>query len=190
MRREIPNHVAVMLKQAQVHPRRIVVVEIAECPIREQLLYFADCAGEQERVVHHDLEVLPLRQVDQFLGLRPVARERLLHEYMLAVFERGLGQFIVRPHRGDHRDGIHAGRFYQFAGVAIDRDSGMRRRYALAGCGSLIAYSDDLATFQGAQIAHDIRTPIAVPDDTKSKHRIHLIKTVCVVRRSSVLGSQ
>ena len=47
----------------------------------------------------------------------------------------------------------------------------MRRLYALAGCGSLIAYSDDLATFQRAQIAHDIRTPIAVPDDTKPKHR-------------------
>jgi hypothetical protein len=53
----------------------------------------------------------------------------------------------------------------------MDRDPGICRLYALAGSGSLIADSDDLAAFQVAQIAHDIWSPIAVTDNAKPKHK-------------------
>ncbi len=46
----------------------------------------------------------------------------------------------------------------------------MGRLYALAGRGTLIANAGHLATFQRAQIAHDIRSPIAVSNYTKPKH--------------------
>jgi hypothetical protein len=53
----------------------------------------------------------------------------------------------------------------------VDRYSGVRRLYALAGGGCLIADPNHLAAFQGAQVSHDIRAPIAVADNTKLKHR-------------------
>ena len=36
-------------------------------------------------MVHHDLEILLLGQVDQFLPLGGIAGERLLNEHMLTV---------------------------------------------------------------------------------------------------------
>ena len=51
-------------------------------------------------MVHHDLEILLLGQVDQFFApARDVAGERLLDKDVLAVFERGLGKFEVGPDR-------------------------------------------------------------------------------------------
>jgi len=58
----------------------------------------------------------------------------------------------------------------------MNRNPGICRLYAFASCGSLIAYSDDLATFEGTQIAHNIRPPITVADDTKLNHGVHLMR--------------
>jgi hypothetical protein len=69
VRRKVPDHVAIVLKKSQVDARRIVVVELAERPFLEQFLDLADRAGKQERVIHHDLEVLLFRQADQFFRL-------------------------------------------------------------------------------------------------------------------------
>ena len=53
---------------------------------------FRDGAAEEKGVVHHDLQVLPVGQLDQLLGLLRRRRERLLDEDVLAVLERRLGQ--------------------------------------------------------------------------------------------------
>ena len=102
---------------------------------------------------------------------------------MLAIFERGLGQFIMRPHRRDYRDRVYVRRIYQFVEIAMHRDSGMRRLYALSRRRRLVAYSDHLATFEAAQIAHDIRPPIPVADDAKLDHGTYL-------RRMRLLGHE
>jgi hypothetical protein len=59
----------------------------------------------------------------------------------------------------------------------MHRDSGMRRLYALSRRRRLVAYSDHLATFEAAQIAHDIRPPIPVADDAKLDHGNFLMRT-------------
>ena len=91
MRSQIPDHINVMLKQPEINPGRIVVVEFAKSVFLQQLLDFAHSAGEQKRVVHHDLQVFPGGQVDQLFGLRRVAGKGLLNEDMFAVFQGGLG---------------------------------------------------------------------------------------------------
>jgi hypothetical protein len=97
---------------------------------------------------------------------------------MLAVLERRFGYLIVRPDGIDDRIGIHLGLTYQLMNVAMHRNPGMRRLYAFAGCGSLIANADHLAAFEGAQIANNIWSPITVADNTKPKHKNSLYKTV------------
>src|SRR5208282_3438350 len=72
----------------------------------------------------------------------------------------------------------------------MDRDPGMRRLYAFAGCRSLIANADDLATFQCAQIAHDIRPPIAIADNAKTKHRSSPHENNCVAARRTIRAAQ
>src|ERR1700721_3585491 len=122
-------------------------------------------------MVDHNLEVFLLPQIDQFLCLHGIACKRLLNEYVFTVFECRLGQVVVRPNRRDHGDGIDVRRLDQFVRIAIDGNSGIRCLYPFAGCWSLIADADNLTTVYRAQIAHDIRAPITVADDAKSKHR-------------------
>ena len=68
---------------------------------------------------------------DQFFRLRGIAGEGLLDEDVLAVFERGLGQFVVRPHRSDHGDRVDLGRSHQFGSigdVTVHAGIGLLRR--------------------------------------------------------------
>src|ERR1700686_496933 len=90
-RRKVPDHVAIVLKESQVHSSRIVVIELPKLPFLKQFLYPADSASKQERVVHQDREVLLGRKVDQFFCLRGGAGKRLLHEHMLTVFQSSFG---------------------------------------------------------------------------------------------------
>ncbi len=67
--REIPDHVDIVLKQAEVDSGGIVVIELSERSFLDHLPYAPDGAGEEERVIHHDPEVLAFRQFNQLLGL-------------------------------------------------------------------------------------------------------------------------
>ena len=60
-------------------------------------------------MVHHDLKVLLLRKVDQFLSLRGIAGERLFYEHVLAIFQGRLCQFEVCPDRGNDCNGVDLG---------------------------------------------------------------------------------
>ena len=61
-------------------------------------------------MVHHDLQILFLRQVDQFLPLRGIARERLLDKYVFAILQRSFCQLIVGPDRSDDGNGVDRSR--------------------------------------------------------------------------------
>ena len=69
VRREVPHHADVVLEQAEIHARRIEVVERPERAGVDDLANLPDRAAEEERVIHHDLQVLPVGQLDQLLGL-------------------------------------------------------------------------------------------------------------------------
>ena len=69
MRREIPYDADIMLKEAEVHARRVEVVERTERATLDNLPNLPDGAAEEKGVVHHDLQILPLCQLDQLLCL-------------------------------------------------------------------------------------------------------------------------
>ena len=106
VRREIPDDADVVLKQSEVDASRIEVVERAERARFDDLPNLPDRAVEEEGVVHHDLQVLAVGQLDQLLRLLRRRRERLLDEHVLAVLERRLGQLVMGPDRRHDRDGV------------------------------------------------------------------------------------
>ena len=62
VRREVPDDADVVLKQAEVHARRVEVVERPERAGVDDLADLPHRAAEQERVVDHDLQVLARRR--------------------------------------------------------------------------------------------------------------------------------
>ena len=73
VRRQIPDDVHVMLKEPEIDSGRVVVVERAENVRVDQFLDLAHGASEQEGVIHHDLEVPALGELDQFSAWAEVA---------------------------------------------------------------------------------------------------------------------
>jgi len=65
---------------------------------------------KKKRVVHHNLEVSLLRQLDQFLSLGRIRREGLFHENVLSVFQGSLCKLEMRPDGGDDGHCIDAWR--------------------------------------------------------------------------------
>ena len=63
MRGKVPDDIYVVLKQAEVHSCGVVVVEFAKFAGIDELLDLPHRSGEQEGMVHHDLEMLALGQV-------------------------------------------------------------------------------------------------------------------------------
>src|SRR5439155_6477392 len=69
VRGQIPDDVDVVLKEPKVDAGGVVVVEAAQDSLIHELSHLAHGAGEQEGVVHHDDQILPLCELDQFFCL-------------------------------------------------------------------------------------------------------------------------
>ena len=110
VRRQVPDDVDVVLEKAQIDPHGVVIVELPERTVIDHLPDTPHGAGKEEGVIHHDLEVLLLSQLNQLLGLHGSRGKRLLHEYVLAVLESGFGQLKVCPDGRHDGDGVDAGR--------------------------------------------------------------------------------
>src|SRR5690554_4206607 len=57
VRSEVPDYVNVVLKESQVHPGGVVVVELSELAVVDQFLHLANRAGEKKGVVDHQPQV-------------------------------------------------------------------------------------------------------------------------------------
>ena len=64
VRRQIPDDVRIMLEEAQVHSRRVIVIKLAENPRIHQFTNLPNRAIKEKRVVDHDAEVLPCGEID------------------------------------------------------------------------------------------------------------------------------
>jgi hypothetical protein len=82
-------------------------------------------------VVHHDLQVLAVRQLNKFFRLGSGASKRLLHENVFAVFQRSLRKLVVGPDRRHHRDHIDIGRSNQFVAAIRHPHIRIRLQHAL-----------------------------------------------------------
>src|SRR5712692_9951067 len=117
MRGEVPNDIYVMLEQSQVDAGRIVVVEIPEHTVVDELAHSLHCPGEQESVIHHDLQVLALCKFNQFFSLSARAGERFLDENMLTVFQSCFCKVIVSANRSDNCNCIDVSRLQYFVSI-------------------------------------------------------------------------
>ena len=109
-----------MLEESQVDSRGVVVIEVAENTLVNELTNFSYCSSEEEGVVYHYPELLPLGQLDQLFRLPGGRGEWLLDEDVLAVLETGLGQFEVRADRGHDGDGVDLWGTQQLGGLRRD----------------------------------------------------------------------
>src|ERR1700682_4246009 len=140
MWREVPDHVYVVLEQAQIHAKRIVVVKISHRSIIHQLPDLLYGAREEEGVVHHNAQILPFGQLNQFLCLSYAGREGLVNEDMFTVLQSGLSYFEVRPDWRDHRYDIDTRGFNDLHRIRGERNSRMCLFQAFLSLGVLVAH--------------------------------------------------
>src|SRR5215471_17194532 len=165
---EIPDHVHVVLEEPKIYPHGIVVIELSECVLLQEFTNLSDRRREQERMVHHDFQVLLLRELDQFFRLRRIAGERLLDKYVLAIFQSSLGQFVVCPNWRHNSNGIDLGRCHEFAWVR----NNLYLRVVLVSSFSCrdveVTECQNLRFRQMFEIPKNFRAPIPVPDHPKA----------------------
>jgi len=65
VRSQVPNDADVIAEKTQVHPPRIVVVQIPE-PVSFSSRILSNRTREQKCVIHHDFQVLTRGQFDEF----------------------------------------------------------------------------------------------------------------------------
>ena len=92
--RKVPKHVHVVLKEAEVHPRGIVIAHLAEVAGADDLVHLADGGGVDERMVDGENQS-PLRGlVDQLPGLVGGRGDRLFDEDVLSRLQRRHGDQV------------------------------------------------------------------------------------------------
>src|SRR5579883_1512559 len=166
--REVPDHIHVVLKQAEIDPRGVVVVEVAESSLIDELTYALNSPGEEERVIHHDFQILAFRKFDKIFALLDRAGERLFDENVLSVLERGLGDLEVGPDGCDNSNRVYRIVGEHGAVVCGRRNGGMVPAEPLERTHTLVANADDSRRFLAEEIADDVRPPVAVTHDADS----------------------
>ena len=118
-------------------------------------------------MIHHDLEPLPRCELDELLRLLRRRSEGLLDKDVLTILQGRFRQLEVGPGRGDDGDGIHLRRRQQLRAVSCQLHAGIGLSCALETPGVLIADGYKIAVFETMEIPDDVRTPIAIADDTE-----------------------
>ena len=113
---------------------------------------------------------LRVGQLDQFLGLLGGGGERLFDEHVLAVFEGGFGELVVRPHRSDDGDGVDLGRFENFLGIGRHFEAGIVLLGSRQRARIHVAKHFDARVVHSEKVPNHVRTPVPVTDYADSDH--------------------
>ncbi len=95
MRSEVPDDVDVVLKEAEIDPHRIKIVNITEPARRDDLLHLADGSRIDERVIDEEFKVLLFGDLDKFFRFGRAGGHRLLDKAMLSCLKCGLCDSVV-----------------------------------------------------------------------------------------------
>ena len=127
---------------------------------------FAHCAIEQERVIHHDEEIFTLRKLDQFLRLCSGRSKWLFHKNVLSALEGLLGQREVRRNRRHDGDGIDFGIREYVGRIGSHQHRRVHPAHTLQRFGTEVGDTRHRRIGGIVKIAHDVRTPVSVTDDS------------------------
>ena len=159
-----------MLEEDEVDPGRVVAVKPPEDARVDQLLDLPDRAREEERMVHHDDATASLRPCDQVFRLGSGRGEGLLHEHVLAVFERLPGEGVMARDRRGNGHRVDVGRRQDLRRVLSQGDAGVLGRGPRARDRIPVGDGDDAAIRVTMEIPDEVRAPVAEADDPKSEH--------------------
>ena len=167
---EIPHDAHIVLKQPEVDPCRVVVVDVPQHPLVHQLTDLPDRPREQECVIDHDRQISPRGQLDELLRLGRGGGERLLDEHVLAVLQSALGQREMRVDRRHDRHRVDLRRGHELRSVPGGRDLRIGLGHPRERPRAAVADGGHFTAVYAAQIPDDVRTPIAIADHTHSNH--------------------
>src|SRR5262245_56276770 len=109
VRGKVPDYVGVILEHPKIDASRVVVVKGAQRIVLDELVDLPNRGIKQKGVIHHDLELLAIRQIDEFLRLGRISGKRLFHEDMLAVFESLFCEWKMVGEGSDDCNGVNLG---------------------------------------------------------------------------------
>ncbi len=168
VRREVPEHVHVVLEEAQVDAHGVEVVQVAELPHVDDLLHLAHGARVDESMIHHQDEAMPLGDFAELLPLRDGARQRLLHQHVLVRRKRSHRERVVAEDGcgdDDRFDLAVSEDVLRIVGDLDERVPFLRERAAV---GALVRAPADLHALDLRQVAHQVRPPVTVADEADS----------------------
>jgi hypothetical protein len=106
---EIPDDVDVVLEQAEVHARGVVVVHLAQIARLDERSHRAHGRRVDERVIDEDHASMGLGQAPELGGFVGRGGHGLLDPDMFARLEGAAGQVEMRRHGRGQRHGLHLG---------------------------------------------------------------------------------
>ena len=165
VRRQIPDDIDIVLKQAKVDAHGIEIVQFSKIAVVDEPFYGLDRTGVDESMVHHDLQPLLFGQVDEALGLFHGGRERFLHEQVLAVGQHLHAKRIMSRNRCGDDNGIDVGRLQDVVGIIGQPTYGRELPTdEIQTLRSRIADSRHLHIVKGVEVPDQIRSPVAAAD--------------------------
>src|SRR5262245_10579484 len=170
MRSKVPQHIHVMLEQSQIDAGRVVVIEGSEGTFVNQVLNFSDSTCKEERMIHHNLQILAVCKLDKLFRLGRRRSERLFYEHMLAVLKGFLGEVIVVRHRGYNCYSIDFCRRDDIIHFCRNPHTRMSAQDSCQCRRVLVAYGHDFAVLMRGEIADDVWPPISVTNYAESNH--------------------
>ena len=153
-----------MLKETEVYPDGVVVIQPSQGPAVDQLLDAAHRARIDERVVDQQDSPATLRFRDQLGGLFGAGGHRLGDEDMLACPQRLESERVVGRHRRDDDDGVDGRVRDQRMAIG---GGGDRRVPGMRQCQPFLAHIADCPNLRAGhlgKVTNDVGAPVAITD--------------------------
>ena len=103
---EVPDHVHVLLEEAEVHARGVVVDELPKLALVDKFLDLPDRTRVNEGVIHVKNLLFLFSQLDQFLSLLHLLGHGLFEPNVLPILQALLSKLEMGRNRGGNSDRV------------------------------------------------------------------------------------
>ncbi len=162
---EVPDHVQIVLEQAQADPDGVEVQHVPDRPALDDLLDLVHGGVVDEGVIHHQREAPGVRELHERLRRLGGMRHRLLDQNVLAGLEGRLREGVVGPHRRADRQRVDLRVPEEVLEAGVGPGGGVAPLQGRDTPGVKIADRPELGAFGGAEVAEEVGAPVTQPDD-------------------------